>query len=78
MDWPPKGPDMSPIEHVWAEMVRILDDSPAARNADDLWVQIQNAWDTLCQHQEYWNNLQESMPRRMAAVVAKRGYFTKY
>ena len=78
LNWPPKGPDMSPIENVWAEMVRVLREEPTARNVDELWIQIQDAWRSLCRRQEYWQNLLNSMPNRMAAVITSRGYFTRY
>ena len=36
-NWPPKGCNMNPIEHIWAEMARILNDYPQpAANRDEL------------------------------------------
>ena len=78
MNWPPKGPGMSPIENVWAEMVRILEDQPLVQDANQLWQQIQAGWTTLSQWPPYWHTLLLSMPRWMAAAVSNGGHWSKY
>ena len=30
LNWPPKGTDMNPIENVWTQMVRIIQEGPLA------------------------------------------------
>ncbi|GFX47138.1 transposable element Tc1 transposase [Trichonephila clavipes] len=68
---------MSPIEHVWDFVGRRLtrDPRPAASN-DELWLPIQAIWNSLPQADI--QNLFYSMPRRVAALTAARGSYTKY
>lgn len=73
-DWPPKGPDMNPVENVWAELVRrVRYDST---NQDQLWENVLHAFHQL--PDDYFETLIESMPRRIHAVIAKNGHWTKY
>lgn len=77
LPWPAYSPDMSPIEHVWDFVGRRLarDPRPVA-SADELWVRIQTIWNALPQADI--QNLFDSMPRRVAALIAARGGYTKY
>jgi transposase len=75
MDFPPYSPDLNPIENLWAVLKRNID----ARMPTDIeqltkvtieeWSKISV---TLCQ------NLVDSMPDRMQAVVAAEGHKTRY
>ncbi|KAJ8974562.1 hypothetical protein NQ317_007333 [Molorchus minor] len=47
-------------------------------NAEELWKVIQNAWEELREDQNYSQNLIESMPRRLDAVLEANGDMTKY
>ncbi|GFU79933.1 transposable element Tc1 transposase [Trichonephila clavipes] len=68
---------MSPIEHEWDIVGRRLarDLRPVA-STDELWLRIQTIWNTLPQTDI--KNLFNSMPRRVAALIAARGGHTKY
>ena len=44
MDWPSRGADN---ENVWAEMVRLINEPPSAKNEEELWGQVQAAWQGL-------------------------------
>ncbi|GFX56796.1 transposable element Tc1 transposase [Trichonephila clavipes] len=68
---------MSPIEHVWDIVGRRLARQlrPVA-STDELWLRIQTIWNTLPQADI--QNLFNSMPRRVAALIATRGSHTKY
>ncbi|GFX98392.1 transposable element Tcb2 transposase [Trichonephila clavipes] len=74
---PAYSPDMSPIEHVWD-----LVDWCFARHAcpeaskDELLLRIQTIWNSL--PQANIQNRFESMPRRIAALIAMSGGYTKY
>ncbi|GFT34131.1 hypothetical protein TNCV_4385421 [Trichonephila clavipes] len=77
LPWPAYSPDMSPIEHVWDLVGRCLtrDPRPAA-SKDELLQRKQAIWNSLPQA-----NIQimfDSMPRRMAALIAASGGYTKY
>ncbi|GFS59941.1 transposable element Tcb1 transposase [Trichonephila clavipes] len=69
LHWPAYSPDMSPIEHVWDIVGRRLarDLRPVA-STDELWLRIQTIWNTLPQADI--QNLFNSMPRRVAALIA--------
>ncbi|KFM70844.1 Transposable element Tcb1 transposase, partial [Stegodyphus mimosarum] len=77
LPWPVCSPDMSPIEHVWDVSGRRLarDPRPVA-SADELWVRVQTIWNALPQSDI--QTLFDSMPRRVAALIAARGGHTKY
>ncbi|GFQ82890.1 transposable element Tc1 transposase [Trichonephila clavata] len=62
-DWPPKGPDMNPVENVWAELVRRLEihwRQTGVRNRDQLWEDVLQVFHEL--PEEYFENLIRSMP----------------
>ncbi|GFV53815.1 transposable element Tcb1 transposase [Trichonephila clavipes] len=69
-------PDTSPIEHVWDLVGRRLarDPRPAA-SKDVLLLRIQ-VWNY--RPQADIQNLLDSMPRRIATLIAAHGGYTKY
>ncbi|GFY15913.1 transposable element Tcb2 transposase [Trichonephila clavipes] len=77
LPWPAYSPDMSPIEHEW-DIVgrRIARDLRPVASTDELWLRIQTIWNTLPQTDI--KNVFNSMPRRVAALIAARGGHTKY
>ncbi|GFX68449.1 transposable element Tcb1 transposase [Trichonephila clavipes] len=74
---PAYSPDMSPTEHVWVFLGRRLtrDPRPAA-SKDELLLRIQAIWNSF--PQAGIQNLFDSMPRRIATLIAARGGPTKY
>jgi transposase len=64
IDWPPRAPDMNPIENMWSEVKRTMQetwpDSPP-RNSDELWALVSNTWDAVAESQRYIRSLIESM-----------------
>ncbi|GFU83834.1 transposable element Tcb1 transposase [Trichonephila clavipes] len=77
LPWPAFSPDMSPIEHVW-DIVggRLARDLRPVVSINEFWLRIQTIWNTLPQADI--QNLFNSMPRRVAALIAVRGGHTKY
>ncbi|GFT29048.1 transposable element Tcb1 transposase [Trichonephila clavipes] len=68
---------MSPIEHVWNLVGRRLTHDPRpAASKDELLLHIQAIWNSLPQADI--QNLFDSMPRRIAALIVVRGGYTKY
>jgi len=50
LDWPPRASDMNPIENMWSEVKRTMQESwPVLppRNSDELWALVSNAWDEV-------------------------------
>ena len=73
--WPGYSPDLNPIEHVWGHMKRALS-KQNPMTIDGVKQIMQQIWDAL--DADYLTKLYESMPRRMAAVIAAKGGATKY
>ncbi|GFV24953.1 putative DD41D transposase [Trichonephila clavipes] len=66
---------MSPIEHEWDIVKRrIARDLRPVASTDELWLRIQTIWNTLPQTDI--KNLFNSMPRRVAALIAAREKLT--
>jgi hypothetical protein len=77
LPWPSYGPDMNIIEHVWGQ----LDHQLRARtilpqNCDELWQALQQEWENM--ELDFITNLYASMPRRVEAIIDKKGGSTKY
>ena len=77
LDLPAQSLDLNPIEHLWGELKRRLgryEEYP--KGVGELWESIKDEWSKIslssCQ------NLIESMPRRIEAVVAAKGDNTRY
>jgi len=75
LNWPAQSPDLNPIEHVWAIMkFQVSKGNPKnIAELDEIANDVRSKLDP-----QYLNNLVESMPRRIRAVIEARGYQTKY
>ncbi|XP_014550456.1 hypothetical protein COCVIDRAFT_64639, partial [Bipolaris victoriae FI3] len=81
--WPPYSPDLNPIEHLWwalkREVYRLYPNIDNI-NTVDSWAEFQNclktAWVAI--PDSLIHTLITSMPRRIEACRAARGYQTKY
>lgn len=74
---PPCSPDTNPIEHLWDALGRAINSrDPQPTNLAELGQFLQEEWTNL--PQRTLRTLVESMPRRMAAIVAARGSHTRY
>lgn len=77
LSWPAQSPDLNPIEHLWDHVKRKLGGYEVApKGVLELWERVEEEWDKIdarvCQ------DLIESMPRRVAAVLEAKGGYTKY
>lgn len=78
-DWPPKGPDMNPVENVWAELVRRIELKRRHTSVDTkqgLWEDVFQIFHSL--PDDYFKNLVNSMVRRVRTVSRERGGWSKY
>jgi hypothetical protein len=77
MEWPPRSPDLNPIEHVW-DMIekKVKVRIPAPATQDEMFPVLQEEW--YLPDDQAIVNVGESMPRRMEAVIQARGGNTRY
>ena len=70
--WPPRSPDMNPIENAWSWLARaVYSEKPVYKNVKELKKAIFKAWDEM--PISFINSLIESMPSRMIKVIQKNG-----
>lgn len=84
VDWPPYSPDMNPIENLWKilkekiielypELI-IMKDNDTTR--EFLIKAVEEAWELL--EEELLNKLALEMQKRIDALKAAQGWYTKY
>ncbi|KAJ8887996.1 hypothetical protein PR048_007481 [Dryococelus australis] len=72
LDWPTQSPDLNPIEHLWDELDRRVRARQARPNSiAQLMEWLQEQWKRI--PMDVLQTLLESMPDRVAAVIASRG-----
>lgn len=77
---PPRSPDLNPIEHVWAAMIKHMPDTGPHLTRDGVVTTALQAWEHLRsrERRDLTSALVASMPRRFNAVIAAGGAYTKY
>ena len=77
LTWPPQSPDLNPIEHLWSHLKRRLSDyEHPPTGIQELWSRVEVEWNKI--GPEVCQNLIESMPRHVSAVIKAKGGYTKY
>jgi len=77
LPWPAQSPDLNPIEHLWDHLKKRLGGYERQPNGMiELWERVEEEWEKI--DKEVCQNLIESMPRRVAAVIKAKGGYTKY
>lgn len=75
MQWPAQSPDQNCIENVW-HVLKIRVDQHKPQNLKQLTRAIKKEWQLLSK--EYAQNLVESMPRCVQALIDAKGAYTLY
>jgi hypothetical protein len=77
LEWPAHSPDLNPIEHLWAHAKRKLgEEKKPPGGMLELWDRIEKVWDGI--EPKVCQDLIETMPRQVAAVLKAKGGHTKY
>ncbi|CAH1956399.1 unnamed protein product [Acanthoscelides obtectus] len=77
LPWPPRSPDLSPIEHVWDMMGRrLLNLQRPPQTLEALREELVVAWNEI--PQDDIDHLIRSMPRRVGECVSHHGASTHY
>ena len=77
LEWPSQSPDLNPIEHLWDELERkIRRDKVKPKNKAELFAALEREWGRI--HSNVTDNLVNSMPRRIKAVLDAKGGATPY
>lgn len=73
--WPPQSPDLNPIENLWWDIKKALKTRRSA-NLNELNMNVRQCWEEIAV--ERCERLVNSTPRRVQAVLAANGGYTKY
>ena len=77
LSWPAQSPDLNPIEHLWDHLKRKLGEYEQAPGGIlELWERVGVEWDKI--GADVCQNLIESMPRRVQALLKAKGGHIKY
>lgn len=79
MDFPPKSPDLNPIENIWANFQKRMNKklfNVCISTKSDLLELIRNTWKEI--PASFINNCMMSMPARLKEVIRMKGRHTKY
>jgi len=72
MQWPAQSPDLNPIEHLWCHLKKKLGAyETQPKGIEDLWDRVQEVWAAITP--DVVDNLIDSMPQRVAAVIEAKG-----
>lgn len=77
IDWPTKGCDMNPIEHLWAIMTRDWSVGEI-RNQASVEARAMEVWESIRRRENLCSSLVKSIPNRLNEVVVARGGWSSY
>ncbi|GFT08696.1 juvenile hormone acid O-methyltransferase [Trichonephila clavipes] len=77
INWPPRGPDLNPIEHLWDVLEQgVKGRQTVSTKLTELWTASINIWQII--PVERFQKLVEPIPRCVAAVIKTKGGPTRY
>ena len=75
MVWPPKSPDLNPIEQIWEHLSRQVD-AMQKHSKKSIWNSLQQQWKLI--PVKLLRRYIDTMPERVQAVLKAKGGHTKY
>jgi transposase len=75
IDFPPYSPDLNPMENLWNTMARAVE-THACETMEELQDVVAAEWEKV--DKQLMRELAHSMPKRCEAVIAAKGWHTKY
>ena len=75
LEWPSQSPDLNPIENLWHQMDWKMR-SRTSQNEAQLFECCLESWNSI--EVDYCNQIVDSMPDRIEAVIQAKGGMTKY
>ena len=77
LPWPAQSPDLNIIENIWRLLkIKLQNQLHRIKNADDLVRIVREIWNVITP--QYIEDLYQSIPRRIRAVIRAKGSITKY
>ena len=77
ISWPAQSPDLNPIEHLSEHLkCQLHQYETPPKGVHELWDRVSEEWNDISP--ETCQNLIESMPKRIQAVIRAKGGHTKY
>lgn len=79
LKWPPRSPDLNPIENIWAEMQRLVNKHMLKRRvhtSKQLFTLCNECFKTACEKNV--EKLYQSIPNRFIQVKENKGERTRY
>jgi len=71
LDFPPHSPDLNPVENLWSQLKRLVEDKHA-KTIDQLQDAVHASWHEI--QPEYLEHIVHSMPKRLQQVRAAQGW----
>ena len=78
MDWPPRSPDLNPIELVWAFMTQEWEERRDDREQRVLEAHVMEVWQHFRRNPHHCSALVANMQQRLHDVIRAQGDYTRF
>ncbi|KAI6647524.1 hypothetical protein LOD99_8790 [Oopsacas minuta] len=73
-EWPGNSPNLNPIENLWSILKDKVEEFEQASTVNNLIKNLEKAWSDISGN--VLQNMVSSMPRRVALVLERQGYYS--